>query len=56
MGVFIISPSDKGGMLYKPPKRVVELCEGVDPLVFNDVRACLLACLPDFPFYGGDNP
>jgi predicted aldo/keto reductase-like oxidoreductase len=35
MGVFIISPSDKGGMLYKPPERLVELCQPLDPLVFN---------------------
>ena len=35
MGVFIISPSDKGGMLYKPPARLVELCQPLHPLVFN---------------------
>ena len=35
MGVFIISLSDKGGMLYKPPARLVELCKPLDPLVFN---------------------
>src|SRR5580698_1295160 len=26
MGVFIISPNDKGGKLYNPPKKLVELC------------------------------
>lgn len=26
MGVFIISPSDKGGQLYNPPQKLVELC------------------------------
>jgi len=35
MGVFIISPADKGGMLYDPPARLVELCKPLDPLVFN---------------------
>ena len=35
MGVFIISPSDKGGMLYKPPAKLVELCQPLHPLVFN---------------------
>ncbi len=35
MGVFIISPSDKGGMLYNPPQRMIELCKPLHPLVFN---------------------
>lgn len=37
MGVFIISPSDKGGMLSKPPQRLVELCKPLSPMVFNDL-------------------
>ncbi len=37
MGIFIISPSDKGGMLYKPPQKLVELCAPVSPMVFNDL-------------------
>jgi predicted aldo/keto reductase-like oxidoreductase len=37
MGVFIISPSDKGGMLYKPPAKLVELCQPLSPMVFNDL-------------------
>lgn len=37
MGVFIISPSDKGGMLYKPPQKLVELCAPLSPMVFNDL-------------------
>ncbi|MGB7442152.1 MAG: aldo/keto reductase [Coleofasciculaceae cyanobacterium] len=37
MGVFIISPSDKGGMLYKPPQRLQELCAPLSPMVFNDL-------------------
>ncbi len=37
MGVFIISPSDKGGQLYNPPKKLVELCQPLSPMVFNDL-------------------
>lgn len=37
MGVFIISPSDKGGMLYSPPPKLVELCTPLSPMVFNDL-------------------
>lgn len=37
MGVFIISPSDKGGMLYKPPHKLVNLCAPLSPMVFNDL-------------------
>ena len=37
MGVFIISPSDKGGMLYKPPRLLEELCAPLSPIQFNDV-------------------
>jgi hypothetical protein len=37
MGVFIISPSDKGGMLYKPPEKLVKLCAPFSPMVFNDL-------------------
>ena len=35
MGVFIISPSDKGGRLYDPSPRLNELCSPLHPLVFN---------------------
>jgi uncharacterized protein len=37
MGVFIISPSDKGGMLYSPPQKLVNLCAPLSPMVFNDL-------------------
>jgi hypothetical protein len=37
MGVFIISPSDKGGKLYNPPPKLVELCQPLSPMVFNDL-------------------
>lgn len=35
MGVFIISPNDKGGQLYKPPQKLLDLCDPLDPMVFN---------------------
>jgi predicted aldo/keto reductase-like oxidoreductase len=37
MGVFIISPTDKGGMLYDPPPKLVELCRPLSPIAFNDL-------------------
>jgi uncharacterized protein len=37
MGVFIISPSDKGGQLYSPPPKLVELCNPLSPIAFNDL-------------------
>jgi predicted aldo/keto reductase-like oxidoreductase len=37
MGVFIISPNDKGGKLYAPPQKLVELCAPVSPMIFNDL-------------------
>ena len=35
MGVFIISPNDKGGKLYSPPERLRELCAPLTPMQFN---------------------
>lgn len=37
MGVFIISPNDKGGQLYAPPAKLVELCKPLSPMIFNDL-------------------
>lgn len=37
MGVFIISPSDKGGQLYNPPPKLVDLCQPLSPMVFNNL-------------------
>jgi uncharacterized protein len=37
MGVFIISPNDKGGKLYEPPPKLVKLCSPVPPMQFNDL-------------------
>ncbi|MEN9520219.1 MAG: hypothetical protein RLZZ381_2807 [Cyanobacteriota bacterium] len=35
MGIFIISPGDKGGKLYTPSEKLVELCAPVTPLELN---------------------
>ena len=40
MGVLIISPNDKGGKLYAPPPKLVELCRPLSPMAFN-----ILYCL-----------
>lgn len=37
MGVFIISPTDKGGRLWEPSDKIVELSEPLHPIVFNDL-------------------
>lgn len=37
MGVFIISPNDKGGKLYEPPEKLVKLCAPLTPMQFNDL-------------------
>ena len=42
MGLFIISPNDKGGMLYKPPQLLSDLTAPLTPMVFNT-----LFCLRD---------
>ena len=41
MGVFIISPTDKGGQLYKAPPLVHELCAPLHPITANDLF-CLM--------------
>jgi len=35
MGVFIISPADKGGRLYTPPPKLEQLCHPFSPLELN---------------------
>lgn len=37
MGVFLISPTDKGGHLHTPSRRLLELCAPLHPIVFNDL-------------------
>jgi hypothetical protein len=42
MGVFIISPTEKGGCLHQPSEKLTGLCSPLHPIVFND-----LFCLTD---------
>lgn len=42
MGVFLISPTDKGGHWHTPSARLRELCAPLDPIVFHDLF-CLAA-------------
>tara|TARA_Y100001970_G_scaffold294225_1_gene448786 strand:+ start:2235 stop:3434 length:1200 start_codon:yes stop_codon:yes gene_type:complete len=37
MGVFIISPTDKGGHLHTPSGKLLELCKPIHPIIFNDL-------------------
>ena len=37
MGVFVISPTDKGGHLHTPSPLLRELCSPLHPIVFNDL-------------------
>lgn len=37
MGVFIISPNDKGGKLQEPTEKLVRLCAPISPMAFNDL-------------------
>ena len=37
MGVFIISPNDKGGKLYEPSPKIKDLCAPLSPMQFNDL-------------------
>ena len=37
IGVFIISPNDKGGKLYDPPQKLRDLCAPLSPMKFNDL-------------------
>ena len=37
LGVFIISPTDKGGHLHTPSTKILELCSPLHPIVFNDL-------------------
>ena len=37
MGVYIISPTDKGGMLHSPPPLMADLCKPLSPILFNDL-------------------
>jgi uncharacterized protein len=37
MGVFIISPNDKGGKLQEPSEKMAKLCAPLSPMQFNDL-------------------
>ena len=37
LGVMIISPSDKGGMLHTPPQKIIDLSRPLTPMQFNDL-------------------
>tara|TARA_Y100000589_G_C27181539_1_gene640998 strand:- start:881 stop:2035 length:1155 start_codon:yes stop_codon:yes gene_type:complete len=37
LGVFIISPTDKGGHLHTPSDKLLKLCKPLHPIVFNDL-------------------
>ncbi len=37
LGVFIISPTDKGGHLHTPSKKLLELCSPIHPIIFNNL-------------------
>ncbi|MFQ4138732.1 aldo/keto reductase [Nodosilinea sp. PGN35] len=55
MGIFIISPGDKGGMLYTPPERLRDLCAPFTPLeltyrwLLADPRITTLSTGPAVP-------
>jgi predicted aldo/keto reductase-like oxidoreductase len=37
MGLFIISPNDKGGMLYRPTEKMKALCDPLTPMQWHDL-------------------
>ena len=41
MGVFIISPTEKGGCMHQPSEKLSGLCTPLSPIVFNDLF-CLI--------------
>lgn len=55
LGIFIISPADKGGQLYTPPDKLKQLCQPFDPLLLtyrwllSDPRITTLSVGPAIP-------
>jgi len=55
MGIFIISPADKGGQLYTPPQALIETCHPYSPLglsyrfLLSDPRITTLSIGPATP-------
>jgi len=41
MGLFIISPTEKGGCLHQPSRKLIDLTAPLSPMVFNDLF-CLI--------------
>ena len=41
MGIFIISPTEKGGCLHQPSEKLSRLCAPLSPMIFNDLF-CLM--------------
>jgi len=48
MGVFIISPTDKGGMLHQPPRKMRDPLRAAfaDPSSTISTASPILACTP----------
>jgi predicted aldo/keto reductase-like oxidoreductase len=55
LGIFIISPGDKGGLLYRPPETLEQLCHPFSPLeltyrwLLSDARVTTLSTGPATP-------
>ncbi|MEM6256286.1 MAG: aldo/keto reductase [Cyanobacteria bacterium P01_D01_bin.156] len=55
LGIFIISPADKGGQLYTPPDKLKQLCKPFEPLLLtyrwllSDPRITTLSIGPAIP-------
>jgi len=55
LGIFIISPGDKGGQLYTPPNKLKQLCDPFEPLLLtyrwllSDPRITTLSVGPAVP-------
>ncbi len=55
MGVFIISPNDKGGVLYHPTPKMADLCSPLTPMQWNDLY-CLVRSEVHTLSIGADKP
>jgi uncharacterized protein len=52
LGVFIISPTNKGGLLNQPSAKLVELCQPLSPIVFNNLFCLSYPLLGSVPWSG----
>ena len=55
MGILIISPNNKGGMLYHPPDKMAQLCQPLTPMQWNDLY-CLARSEVNTLSIGPDKP